>query len=418
MSSNDNFSVKYGDSDAPYSTELDPLTGKLTITLRDQKVGRRVATSAAYRPEGQHVKGEPQPKAIKDQGHGATLVDRVAQFIGRFVFLKEQSIYLLLALWVIGTYLYEDFDFYGYIFAYSPEPQSGKTRLLEVLGLLVHKPTELLVSPTPAILFRVGGQTQLLDDIDSWTNPDDLRGVLNAGFKKGGTVPRTEKTGDNGFEPKMFSAYCPRALDGIGTNMLSSATRDRTFMVNMERRKVDERGEKFKVRKVAPQAAPIKKDLETWASQNRQAIRDLYDKDEDFGYLESFSERTADVASPLAAILEVMFKGTGRLQEARSTFMQALGVTRGEVQQSDDVAILAGLLERMTSDPLVGNSKELAELIGMDEPYAARVSQALRRHGFKAKSIRVDGNDPLKRYELPKSKLKEIVERYGQIQVP
>ena len=37
------------------------------------------------------------------------LVDKIAQFIERFVFIKDRRIYRLLALWIIQTYMYKDF---------------------------------------------------------------------------------------------------------------------------------------------------------------------------------------------------------------------------------------------------------------------------------------------------------------------
>src|SRR3981081_4336642 len=82
------------------------------------------------------------------------LVDRIAAFIERFVFLKDKALYRLLALWIIHTYLMDEFDHTGYVFAHSPEPESGKTRLLEILDVLVFGSSQILTSPTEAALFH------------------------------------------------------------------------------------------------------------------------------------------------------------------------------------------------------------------------------------------------------------------------
>ena len=74
-----------------------------------------------------------------------TIIDHVAQFVERFVFIRDKALYLLIALWVLATYLHEKFEYTGYLFAHSPEPQSGKSRLLEVLDLLVSKSSGVLV---------------------------------------------------------------------------------------------------------------------------------------------------------------------------------------------------------------------------------------------------------------------------------
>ena len=65
------------------------------------------------------------------------VVDHVAAFLKRFVFLKQASMYRLLALWIIHTYLIDKFEYTPYLFVHSPERGCGKTCLLSVLDLLV-----------------------------------------------------------------------------------------------------------------------------------------------------------------------------------------------------------------------------------------------------------------------------------------
>jgi hypothetical protein len=401
-----------------YDFPDDEVISSLTDEMNEQDFMAGVFPEVQLQPG---FKVEPKPAgAAEDEAPKHTIADKVANLIMRFVFIKRPSVYLLLGMWAVGTYLHEDFDFFGYLFAYSAEPQSGKSRLLEVLDLLVRNSTGLLVSPSQAILFRVVGHTQLLDEVDSWTNAEDLRGILNACFKKGGSVPRVDKRGDNGFEPRFFKAYCPRALAGIGSHILTSATRDRTFMLRMERRTDDEVTERFRSSKAKEETLPIRAEIEAWARENREAVQKLYDEEE-FAYLESFSDRTIDIASPLAAITEVMFKGSPQLEMVRRALADALEETRGEVQQSDDQPIFRDLLRLAEGqdEPLQGTSTELAEKCGMETNEVCLITQALRKHGFKTKSVRKQGEgDPRKRYELSKQRLAEILERYGGSKEP
>jgi hypothetical protein len=142
------------------------------------------------------------------------VVDRVSTFVKRFVFLKEPSLYRLLALWVIHTYLVDEFEYTGYVFAHSPEPESGKTRLLEVLEVLVENSSGILVSPSESVLFRTAlGHTQFLDEVDTWTNKDQLRSVLNSGFQHGVQVLRmTEKKVTTKITRSRGFPSSPRAL--------------------------------------------------------------------------------------------------------------------------------------------------------------------------------------------------------------
>jgi len=84
---------------------------------------------------------------------GSTIIDRVAVFLERFVFLKNKSLYSLIALWVVATYIVEIFEYIAYIFAYSAKPQSGKSRLLEVLHQLVFNSVVCAVSRPSSLYY-------------------------------------------------------------------------------------------------------------------------------------------------------------------------------------------------------------------------------------------------------------------------
>ena len=67
----------------------------------------------------------------------AILLDDVARFVRRFVVLTEAQADTL-ALWVAHTHAFEAAETTPYLAITSAEKRSGKTRLLEVLELLVH----------------------------------------------------------------------------------------------------------------------------------------------------------------------------------------------------------------------------------------------------------------------------------------
>jgi len=232
------------------------------------------------------------------------------------------------------------------VFAHSPEPGSGKSRLLEVLDLLVANSSGLLYQPTEAVLFRTAnGKTQLLDEIDTWPNGDFLRGVLNAGFHRSGTVVRNERRQDNKWEPVAFPVYAPRAMAGIGSGILHGTTRDRTFILEMVKQTREERREKFRARKAKPEADQLKGEAEAWVRQNRTCIVTLYDDAEKaFPYLTHLRDRTIDITEPLAAILEVAYDGAPDLADRRLELLEAVALTRkdGEEESADHRRRAAG----------------------------------------------------------------------------
>jgi hypothetical protein len=345
------------------------------------------------------------------------LIDEVSQFIERFVFFRQPVYYQLVALWTIATHLYKDFDYMGYIFACSPEPQSGKSRLLEVLDELVANSSGILISPSEAVLFRTASDhTQLLDEVDGWTNREELRGVLNAGFHAGARVVRMVE-GRNDFKPVEHEVYAPRVLAGIGKTIFTAATLDRTFALEMVRQTRKERRKRFRLREVGSQIAGLKRAINAWVKDNRQAIISSYARSE-FPYLDHFRDRTIDVSQPLAAILEAAFSNHSMLEHARESLVDAVALSRNDADLApEEQEILYALIEVAQNEgKVVGNATELAakcEDVIREKIYPNQVSSLLRRHGFENKSVRKEGK-VLRRYELTSNQLTEITARYGK----
>jgi hypothetical protein len=339
----------------------------------------------------------------------------VAGFIRRFVFFRDDVIYDLVAAWIITTYLKDLFEYVGYLFAHSPEPQSGKSRLLEILDLLVMDSSGVLVSPTEAVIFRTANETQLLDEVDAWGNKDALKSVLNAGFRAGGAVVRMEERKEEGYRKVRFPVYGPRALAGIGTKILDVTTRDRTFMLEMVRQTKTERRQRLRMRAVKPEAECLKGRIVEWAKANKAAIADVYDKSK-FPYLDHLRDRTIDITQPLASVIEVAYSGKA-INRARTRLVRAVSITRTEEHSpKDQHKVLKQLLQvPEAEDPLVGTAIELNGICAnlQDPPSQEAITSTLRTYGFETKSCRKDGGEPRYRYVLHKAKLEEILVRYG-----
>jgi hypothetical protein len=346
-------------------------------------------------------------------------VELTVSFLKRFVFLEQDSLYKLLALWIISTYFTDRFEYTGYIFAHSVRPQSGKSRLLEILNHLVCKSSGILIRPTPAILFRTAhGHTQLLDEVDAWTNSDELRGILNAGFRRGAQVARMGTSSDKSYKIETFPVFAPRALAGIGANILDSTTKDRTFAIEMVSQPKEFRRERLRMtRAMKAEIAQIKWQLENWGKERRDEVTALYENETAFPYLEDFQDRTIDVAQPLAAVLEVAYKADELLEAEQFNLICAIAHTRTEDSAViDDFKVLREL-NRLTAndDPLIGTASELAErCIGLATiPEEITVSRTLRKFGFDTKSTRRPDGMPKYRYCLPRSALTDVLRKYA-----
>ncbi|MGI9102515.1 MAG: DUF3631 domain-containing protein [Terriglobales bacterium] len=366
---------------------------------------------------GDFMPQRPQENVVvRSKARTTTIVENISAFVERFVFLRDSSEYLLLAAWILATYMCQKFDYTGYVFAYSPEPQSGKTTLLEVLNLLVANPGGIEIAPTQATLFRTAAtHTQLLDEIDGWTNADDLRSVLNAGYKRGGSVTRNEKNVKGGFTPQRYFVYGPRALAGIGINTLDRTTRDRTFAFSMVRQKQGERRERLRLRLVSTEVDSLRKEISDWVGGNAEVVIQQYEGG--FAYLDQFSDRTIDISEPLAAIVETAYAGYEKLDKSRESLLRAIRITRQEQQSpTPEHRLLEALLQLAEAeDPIVGNASEIAAMLSnlADPPTAETVTHVLRKYGFTTKSVRKAGEDgPRYRYALSRESLMDMVERW------
>jgi hypothetical protein len=138
--------------------------------------------------------GAREMSAVSPALDGAGLLERLVTFIRRYVALTDEQADVA-ALWVIHTHALGAVDITPYLNIWSAEKRSGKTRLLEVLSLLVARPW-LTGRVSAAVLVRKTANEQpslLLDESDAAFKGDKeyaeaLRGILNAGFRRGGVT--------------------------------------------------------------------------------------------------------------------------------------------------------------------------------------------------------------------------------------
>jgi hypothetical protein len=334
------------------------------------------------------------------------LLEQVARFIERFVYFENRETYLLVAAWVIATYCYPSFACLGYLFFYSPEKQSGKTRALEVLDLLVSKSLGVLCSPTESTLFRTSGYVQLLDEGDGWRDRCGLSNVLNSGYSRSGFVMRSEPTANGGWQVNKFATYTPRALAGIGLNIISDTTRDRTFAIRMLRQPKDHRSEKLFI-----DDPDLKREVEQLKKTIGDTVKGLLPEIEaayhgKFPMLDSLLDRTVDVSKPLFAICAQLCPR--RLPD----LLKAVELSRGtETEATDNLQVLAALY-RLGDDPVIGMVSELTDRLCLEvEP--DDITNALQTFGFTQVSKRINGDSPRRRYVIPRKQIVELLERYG-----
>ena len=265
-------------------------------TLRKQVEGRRARSSnRSAQLQGQSVElADVAP--WEQEVNGGDVLNEVAETISKYVALPDGAADAI-ALWIAHAHVINAFSHTPRLNIQSPEKRCGKTTLRDVVATLVPKPlsTENLSTP---VMFRVVDKyrpTLLADECDSWINGnEDLRGLLNAGHKRGGQALRC--VGDD-FEPRAFNVFAPVVLAGIGS--LPGTLNDRAIVVRLARAKPGEVTSRFDSRHIEPET--------TLCRKLARAIADNFDalKRCDPQLPGTAFNRLADNWRPLFAIAEI-----------------------------------------------------------------------------------------------------------------
>ncbi len=323
------------------------------------------------------------------------LLDHLAAFVRRFVVLSRAQ-GAVVALWTLHTHALEAADSTPYIAITSAEKRSGKTRLLEVLAELVARPLST-ANISEAALFRSIAQdapTLLFDEIDAIfgvkaRDREDLRGLVNAGHRRGASVRRVG--GANRDKLEAFPVFCPKALAGIG--QLPDTVADRAIPIRLERRAPDERVERGRLRRIKLESEPLRERAERWAAE--ETVDRLRHAEPELP--EQLDDRAQDGAEPLLAIADLA--GGDWPVRARRAFVELHGAPAPDedslgVRLLSDLRAVFGTRDRMTSADLATALDGLEEAPWADlwgrELDARGLARRLRPYGIAPHSIQFE----------------------------
>lgn len=166
------------------------------------------------------------------------LLEKIEGIYKKYLYFSQDEWYTIHALWDIGTYFYQLFDYYP-LMELRGLKGTGKTKLMTLSRQISFMASEEMTNPSAPTLFRwtndVRG-TKYIDEAEKLYvfNPrtnryesDERAELINSGFKKTGTVPRQEKFG-NRFKTIFYKTYSPTICASI--NGLYGATEDRALI--------------------------------------------------------------------------------------------------------------------------------------------------------------------------------------------
>lgn len=317
----------------------------------------------------------------------------------------------MLALWYAHTHAAQHFYVTPRLILDSAEPGSGKTRVLEVGQFLVAAP-EMTISATTAAIFRMvadGPITILFDEVDAIFNAknggnhEDLRALLNAGYKRSATVSRC--VGDaRAMKVEKFPVYAPAALAGIAGHMPATIT-TRAITVHMRRRAPEETVEPFRERTVEREARPLRDQLAAWIDSIGTQLADAMPT-----MPEGVTDRSAEIWEPLLAIADEA--GDHWPETARDACTHFVLHNGNRDNGSLGVRLLADLRDLYTRRGVdqMATADILNALHEIDEaPWAdlsgkpldnRRLSRMLARYTVESKNLKQPGGTVVKGYRL------------------
>ena len=347
----------------------------------------------------------------------AETLEDVARMAREYVVFSNEHEVNAIALWTAMTHLIDAFDVVMFLHIFSAEPESGKTRLLEVLAKLVRSGW-LISRPTAATLFRMIEERQptvLWDEVDRVfsvkqidANTGDLQAVVNSGHKRGAVVPRCVGEGKN-ITVKDFPVFTPMAFAGINQLKLPDTARSRSIPIALRRRAPDEPVRRWREREVESMTSPIIAELKSLALLLAGPLRDARPTIPD-----GLGDRATDGWEGLLAIAEAA--GGEWPRRAREAAVALNGVGRGLDAQTIGVLLLADIkatfeqrgLDRLSSEELVRALQDIEES-NWEWVTKNNLARKLRPFGVRPREIRVgdrvprgylleDFSDPFLRY--------------------
>jgi len=332
-----------------------------------------------------------------DARQGERLMAEIETFLGRFVCYPSEHARVAHALWCVHAHLMDRWEATPRLAFLSAEPASGKTRALEITELLVPNPVAA-VNVSPAYLFRkVGseeGVTLLYDEIDTVFGPkarenEELRGLLNAGHRKGAVAGRCVIRGKN-IETEEIPAYAAVAMGGLG--WLPDTILSRSVIVRMRRRHAGEHVEPYRRRVHAAEGFRLRESIAAWS---RSAVVDWPELPNEI------QDRDADVWEPLVAVADAV----GGVWPARARRCAvALVLESREVEASLGIRLLTDIKTVFDGQSEMPSKTILERLLALPEapwgdmhgkPLDERgLAKRLRAYDVKPKTIRVGTATP------------------------
>lgn len=391
--------------------KLEPVAYEQVRVAEAERLGFRVSALDSFvqdaRPKSPDNHGksftladpEPWPEPVSLP---ALLADLEAAILRHMSMSRATAI--CATLWISHSWAYQRFEFTPRLAIISPLPRCGKSTLLSIIAATASrtfKADNISASGTFRTIEALAPLTLLLDEADAYLGDnEELRGVLNSGYERGGCVVRTIEIKDV-WTPVRFSTFCPAAIAAI--KRIPLTLEDRSIPARLQR--------------AAAGAGLVK----LRAPGARQALRDIARKfcrwRQDSPALTAepmippaLNDREADISVPLLSIAESA--GPEWAERARAALIEVFGL-RAEAEGAAETGALLLIDIKAAFDASTARalpSEQICEYLAgrEDRPWPewkggksitkAQLARALAPFGIKPRTIRLPSGGTPKGY--------------------
>ncbi len=169
------------------------------------------------------------------------LLDALVGLLDEYVtFKRRPHDAFAAALWILHTYVYDQFLHTPRLGAFSYDPQSGRSVLVTyMMGELARQPNKLIadagIAASLNYIIDAERPTILLDEAQNTEVVGTIKSIINGGFEKAqGGIPRRVMGG----ETKKYNLFAPFAFcwnKGSATSTLALDTLSRCVVLDFER---------------------------------------------------------------------------------------------------------------------------------------------------------------------------------------
>lgn len=337
---------------------------------------------------------------------GAELLNEVRAALTRYCVLPSEHAVVAVVLWIAATHFARVFEHAPRLAITSPEKRCGKSRLLEVIRALCHRPL-VTVNSTIAAIFRSidpdDPPTLIVDEADAIFGTrkaaeqhEDLRALLNAGHSTG--WPMTRCVGPL-QTPTDFSTFAMAAVAAIGK--LPDTITDRAVNIAMRRRAPGESVRPYRKRRDEGELLDLARELATWAAGCQQKAAGFYPE-------LPVEDRAADTWEPLVV---VAYMAGGRWPDLARAACRALAAEHDaeDAAASLGVALLDNIAQvfREADVAEIASEDLVRRLRGIEEsPWHAfdltksGLAYRLKPYKIKPTQVRPDGGKQVRGYRL------------------